>query len=177
MKSKFYLSIFALCTCIFGTAVGQEENQIQKANSATADSFNYLKLGLGGAQGGIKPSIGIGRRFGMEGSAIDVSFNWTGTDTIGYFSLPKMLYLSYLTPCSPTSFYYGAGLSLGRIGSSGHKFSGLLAEAAIGYEMQRDEKIKLFAEIDFSHGLVPFNSKNGFHGFSPALAFTVGAGF
>ncbi len=177
MKGKFCLSLFALCALWFGTTVGQEEIYTYETSACTPNSFNYLKLGVGGAKGGVKPSIGIGRRFGMQGAAIDISLNWTGTDTTGYFSLPKMLYLSYLTPCSPTSFYYGAGLSIGRIGSVGHKFSGLLAEAAIGSEMQRDTNMKLFAEIDFSHGLVPFNSKNGFHGFSPAVAFTVGAGF
>jgi hypothetical protein len=195
MKGKFCLSLFALCALMFGNAIGQERSYGQEQSYGQepyylqegsyvetysvkkADSFNYLKLGVGGAKGGVGPSIGIGRRFGMEGAAIDVSANWTGSNRTGYFSLPKMLYLSYLTPNCPSSFYYGAGLSFGGIGAKCHTFSGLLAEGAVGYEFQRDSDVKLFAELDFSHGVVPFSSKHGFNGFNPAIAFSVGAGF
>ncbi len=178
MKGKFYLSLFALCALIFGKAIGQEEYLPQLVNSTRGDSFNYLKLGVGGTKNGVGPAIGIGRRFAMESSAIDISANWTGgSDNANYFSLPKMMYLRYLNPGASSSFYYGGGLSLGRIASKDYKFAGLLVEAALGYEMQRDEKFKLFAELDFSHGVVPFNSKNHHSGFVPAIAFTVGAGF
>jgi hypothetical protein len=177
MKGKFCLSLLALCALMFGTAIGQEDNYTETYGVRKADSFNYLKLGAGGAKGGVGPAIGIGRRIGMEGAAIDISTNWYGSRKTGYFSLPKMLYLSYLTPNCDSSFYYGGGLSFGGIGSKGHTFSGLLAEAAVGYEFQRDSDVKLFAQLDFSHGIVPFSSKHGFHGFSPAIAFSVGAGF
>ncbi len=177
MKSKFCLSLIALFALMFIQVSAQEENNVETYSVKKADSFNYLKLGAGGARGGVGPSIGIGRRIGMEGAAIDISTNWFGSNKTGYFSLPKMLYLAYLTPNCDSSFYYGAGMSFGGIGSKGHTFSGLLAEAAVGYEFQRDSDVKLFAQLDFSHGMIPFSSKHGFHGFSPAVAFSVGAGF
>lgn len=177
MKSKFCFLLIALFGLTFGKVVGQEEYQPYQENCVTGDSFNYLKLGAGGTKNGVGPTIGIGRRFALEGSALDISANWTGGSEANYFSLPKMMYLKYLNPGSPSSFYVGGGLSLGRIASKDYKFSGLLAEAAVGYEMQRDEKFKLFAELDFSHGIVPFNCKEHHNGFCPAVAFTIGAGF
>jgi hypothetical protein len=176
MKTKFILSFFAIYALISSNAFSQEEYQTE-CSCINVENYNFLKLGAGAVTNGAGPCLGFGRRFAMPEAALEISINWMGNDKDGCFSGPKMLYLGYLTPHSPSSFYYGGGLGLGNIKSKHNKFSGLIAEAAAGYEIQRDTPLKLFAEVTLSHGMLPFKSKYRVHSFSPVIVFSVGAGF
>jgi hypothetical protein len=175
MKNNI-IYFFVLCVLMISNAVSQEYQE-ESVCSIRCENYNYLKLGAGYFADGMGPVIGLGRRFAFEEAAIDISFNWMGRDKAYYFSSPKMLYLYYLTPFNPSSFYLGGGLGLGAIRGKHDKFSGLLAEASVGYEMRRNTLLRLFAEINFSHGLIPFHSKYKVRGFSPAISFSAGAGF
>lgn len=191
MKTKFILSFLAIYALISSNAFTQEAYQtecycIQEAypkacqtecSCINVKDYNFLKLGAGAVRSGVGPCLGIGRRFVMPKAALEISLNWVGNNKYGCFSGPKMLYLSYLNPYSPSSFYIGGGLGLGGIENKHSKFSGLVAEAAAGYEIQRDTPLRLFAEVTLSHGMLPFKSKYRVRNFSPVIAFSVGAGF
>jgi hypothetical protein len=175
--------------------VSAESNQ--SSYPVSAESFTYVKLGAGftraksiekRGEGEIKskhtkwsyefgPAIGIGRRFTLDSSAVDLSINWLGNNHAGYFACPKIMYLQYLSPYSSSSLYYGGGLSLGCIASKGLKFSGLQGEVAVGYEMNRHSNIRTFIELNASHGILAFDSKYKNDSFAPAVSLTFGVGF
>lgn len=177
---KINIFIF-LIVCFFianqATSHEYQDYQIEDNYCIYEENYDYLKLGAGWVDDGIGPSIGIGRRFAIPGSAVDISFNFMGNDKCMYYSVPKMSYLRYLTPYSPSSFYLGGGLGIGKIKSKQYKFSGLLADVIAGIEMHRFTKVKFFAEINLNHGIISFKSKHKLRRFSPAIGFAMGAGF
>lgn len=178
MKNNI-INFFVFCILTTGYAFSQEyqDDCEQSPDTIRCENYNYLKLGAGALRSGIGPAIGLGRRIALEEAAIDISLNWADSDKTHYFATPKMLYLHYLNPYSPSSIYLGGGLGLGMIKTKQYKFEGLLAEAAIGYEMHRNTSVRPFAEINLSHGTIPFKSKYRVQSISPAISFSVGAGF
>jgi hypothetical protein len=168
--------LFVTCVLFLSANAFAEEGQYECSNNPTSydNSFTYVKLGAG-VQKQVGPAIGIGRRFGMDDAAVDLSINWMGSHKSGYFSCPKVMYLRYLNPYSPNSLYYGAGLSLGSSGSKNMNFAGLQGELTVGYEMHRCSKFRTFVSLDVSQGIVAFRSKD--NRFAPAAALTFGVGF
>lgn len=179
MKNNIIV-LFTLCFLTSGYAFSQEYQDCyyeQNPCSIRCEDYNYLKIGAGSIGNAIGPSIGLGHRFALEDAAIDISINGCSIDKSEYFATPKMLYLHYLNPFSPSSIYLGGGLGIGTIKTKQHKFEGLLAEACIGYEMHRNTSLRPFLEINFSHGMLPFKTKYRVQEFAPAINFSVGAGF
>lgn len=175
-KLNILFTSFILCISA-NTFAEQGECQYESPESACVscdNSFSYVKLG-GGVQKRVGPAIGIGRRFGIDDTAVDISINWFGSDKSGYFSCPKVMYLRYLTPDQSKSLYFGAGLSLGSSGSKNIKFAGLLGEVSAGYEMHRSSKFRTFVSLDVSQGIIAFKSKD--NKFAPAASLTFGVGF
>lgn len=196
----FYKSIRAFsiaCTMLAGSAFAQENYPCayESCNRTTGDfletpacegcgnkhSFTYIKMGAGHvntAATGFGPALGIGRRYERGDFAIDISINLAGNNKNLYYSIPKMMYLRYLTPCETNSLYYGGGLSFGGMASKSKSknFVGLMGELALGYEMNRDQAIRTFVELDVSQGIIPFNYNHKLS-YNPALSLAFGVGF
>lgn len=180
MKIKTILSTLVLAIVTTGSLCAQQVSECNEER-VIKENFTYIKLGAAAIRMrdfvDFGPAIGIGRRFGHGSSAIDISVNWAGENDLHYFSLPKIMYLRQFSPYSTSSFYLGAGLSYGSMGEHRYQFSGLIGEAAIGYEMFRDQNIRTFVELDVSYGLLPFKSKYNCRDNMPAVALTFGVGF
>ena len=125
-------------------------------------SFSYVRLGVSDNDAvhtfETIPGLGIGYRYGMENSAVDISANYTSqvvgssVNTTYFYTLPKATYLRYVSvDAAAESFYYGAGLAWGGVKKeAGASFSGLIPNATVGYEMNRNQMFHSFVQLDVS---------------------------
>ena len=144
-------------------------------------NITYFKMGGGlipsgeGAQFG--PAFGFGERFERGIHAVDLSINGGYANGNSYFTLPKVMYLHFFNPDDASSLYAGGGLSYGHIrNKASHKdFTGILAEAAVGYEWMRHTSIRSFVELNISQGAIALSSNH--HYMTPVVSVSFGVGF
>ncbi|MDP1835203.1 MAG: hypothetical protein Q8K75_04655 [Chlamydiales bacterium] len=141
--------------------------------------FTYLKMGLGiFPNEGVGPTFGLGKRWESGFSAIDASINWSESGSSEYVSIVKAMYLYRFTPFDVNGMYAGGGMSIGSLTQPNHRrFSGLLAEFAVGFEMLCQQSIRTFLELNISQGMVAFDAKHKAHGFNPFISMSAGFGF
>ena len=139
------------------------------------------------------PGLGLGYRYGLVNSAVDVSWNYNrGTpatfvnadgqtvhaETYSY-SIP-VSYLRYISnDAAPQSFYYGAGLGWAGSQKDGIYENGLTANATAGYEMYRTQQIHSFAQFDVSHKAIDVSTTSvSFQkAFKPLAQVSFGLGY
>ncbi len=154
------------------------ETTADSVEQAFHDSYKYVKLGGGiFTTPSMGPSVSFGCRLEEKDHAIDISTNYSGQSRDFIVTIPKALYLKYLTPYECRSFYYGGGLSFGWINQHEQKksFCGLMGELAVGYDFSRYAKTKIFTELTLTQALVPVSSKNKYT--APVITITCGIGF
>jgi hypothetical protein len=165
---------------------------IEKAISKK--SFGYVRLGVSDKDAintfETIPGIGLGYRYGMDHSAIDVSANYTSqivgstiNDTY-FYTAPKVTYLRYWSEDSqPESVYYGAGLGFGGVKKTAEdSFIGLMPNATVGYEMNRNQTFHSFVQLEVSQPVTSLTTANkNFVSFAnlpgPLAEVSVGLGF
>jgi hypothetical protein len=129
-------------------------------------SFAYLRLGVSDAQlpkpddlEQVIPGLGLGYRVVLGFSGIDISASYNRRNLTAneeqvqtfVYTLPKANYLYYVSPSSNQSFYAGAGAAWGGIKTKdGREFLGLIPNVALGYEMNRNNTIRTFVEVNVS---------------------------
>lgn len=115
------------------------------------------------------------------------------------YTLPKVNYLFYATPASNNSLYAGVGLALGGmkqttvvsstpavVAEDGitttvvahndtQEFHGLIPNAAVGYELNRNGNVKTFIQVDVSQPALAILREGSFLG--PKIALSAGVGF
>lgn len=195
MKTKITTAIFALATA-FACADELQPTQSISFSAAGLEkkaspveknrSYTYLRMGAldtypdDSVQ--IIPGLGLGYRLNTGNGALDLSANYTrgkglkGKETAYYYTLPKAAYLHYLTPANNQSLYAGAGLAFGGMkNKKGDKFTGLVPNATLGYEMNRDSNFRSFIQLDVSQPALAAETKGTFPG--PIAEISLGAGF
>ncbi len=167
MKSKIATALFSIAS-VMGFS---DEAQInQPSANLSIDLKAAEKPGLKKSFGYVRmtvedpdlnkfqmiPSLGIGYRYGLTNSAIDVSMNYAreartaDAETFSY-SIP-VSYLRYVSnDAAPESFYYGAGLGWTGNQKQDVYQNGINANATVGYEMYRTQNIHSFVQMDVSH--------------------------
>lgn len=150
--------------------------------------IDYLKLGGAlitmGQKSTFVPVIGFGRRCECPEMGVDYSA------TIGYakgiagnersvflYTIPKILALKFVDPCSNFSFYYGGGGSWTGIVNNNKRqsFHGIFVEAVIGYELQRQCSMRTFIQFEVNQGILAAYRKGKYP--SPTGLLTFGIGF
>jgi hypothetical protein len=156
------------------------------------DSFFYVRADIAPVETvGAMPGFGLGYRLISDFSALDISFAGKHRENDlsegSTWTFPKVNYLYYLTPKADTSLYVGGGLALGGIEAKTfakenqwetierHSFKGILANATLGYELQRVESIRSFVQLDITQPTIASRQDGKFPG--PWAEFSVGAGF
>jgi hypothetical protein len=153
--------------------------------------MTIVRLGAGSLsaldeKGPLTPILGLGRRYEIGRSAVEVSgtYAYTESDDLPgehvesyYYSIPKILYLNYAQPNDNACFFYGAGLSWG--GVTNHKlnskFRGILGDFALGYEMQRNSPMRALLQLDVAQPLIASKQRGDL---PPATVLvTLGFGF
>lgn len=191
LKNKFFINTLIGLSTLLGTTETQAaaDNTCNPCMEYTGCSsshcfsaYTYFKLGGGVLSADYwknpAPAIGVGRRYEWNGKAVDISINGSLSENNGhYYSLPKMMYLHYLTPDSNHSPYLAGGLSWGEvtIKHKDRRFQGIFGEFAIGYEFHRLSPIHTFIQLDISQGFIAHNKRGSTP--APAIALTAGAGF
>jgi hypothetical protein len=186
LKNKFFVNSLVTLSMLLGSTAGATtvcHNHCEETCSPSSYSaYTYFKIG-----GGVlsvkdwkdpMPAIGVGRRFEWGTKAVDISANYSIAGKHGhYFSIPKIMYLQYLTPYADCSPYLEGGLSWGELHNKrkDQKFQGVFGELAVGYEFHRHSPIRTFIQLDLSQGLLA-NNKHGSTP-APALALSAGIGF
>lgn len=151
------------------------------AESCDRCYFNYMKLGgsvLVGPGVAAGPAIGIGRRYLGQDFALDLSVNY-GSGVKGLtWGTPKIMYLQYFEPECMRKFYAGGGLSWGGLYHQRpkKKFTGLMAEFAVGVDLICNDRMRTFLEFNLSQPLLPTDSKHSDYS-APALSLCYGVGF
>lgn len=185
LKNKFFVNSLVGLSMLLGSTAGATicQNNCEEVYSPS-DYHGYTYFKMGGSFLSMKdwkdlmPAIGVGHRREWDGKAIDVSANYSIAGKHGhYFSLPKIMYLQYLSPYADCSPYLGGGLSWGELRNKhkGQNFQGIFGELAVGYEFQRHCPIHTFVQLDLSQGLLA-NKKHGSTP-APAIALMAGIGF
>ncbi len=124
--------------------------------------FGYMRMGPSsrpvGDAANVLPALGLGWRYSIASSAIDISASYTGVDAFASnkesysFTLPRVSYLYYFSPESKAqSFYMGAGLAYGGSKTDAMAFNGLIPSLSAGYEMNRHQNWRSFMQLDVSH--------------------------
>jgi hypothetical protein len=190
----------ALLTLLSAAAFAQDETTFSVGTPAPIvekqpekKSFKYVRMGVSPvSEVGAIPSLGIGYRRASGHSAVDISTSGSGHSSKGIeaytYTLPKANYLYYLTPAVDNSLYMGGGLAWGGVKKSvkstdedGHKFykessfHGIVANAAVGYEMYRSSPLRSFVQLDVNQPIVATHGTRGFP--SPSTELAAGIGF
>lgn len=151
-------------------------------------SFLYLRMGVSEANLSqinleVVPGIGLGYRLTSGASAIDLSASFNrrevrtdeGKEKTYFYTLPKANYIHYISPASDTSFYAGAGLAWGGMKTENAEFLGLIPNAAIGLEMNRNAAWRSFIQLDVSQPAIAAEKVGDLP--KPFAEITLGAGF
>lgn len=198
MKTKIATAIFSLAACLGfsdeapisqpSATLPLDLKAVQKP--ALKQSFGYVRMGVADSDAinsfQTLPGLGLGYRYGMSQSAIDVSANYTReakTDHENYtYTAPRVSYLRYVSnDVAPQSFYYGAGLAWGAVKKgAADDFQGILGSATIGYEMNRNQNWHSFVQLDVSQPAVAVSSTTSYSlqkAWKPLAEVSVGLGF
>lgn len=169
MFNSKVISHFILSTMLFAsTACAAKEGE-----SFLCGSNQLIKLGVASVNLGETsttfPMAGYGLRYEVEDSALEISMAGGTKELrnkdVTFISFPKMTYLRYLQPHESSSFFYGGGLNYSwikvkdnhwdyRRATSKEKFSGLLAEAVVGYEFTRNKYFKPIIQLELNQAIV-----------------------
>lgn len=204
--------LIAVCSLVSPAKANGEDCLLFDSSSdvCTKTKSNYIKLGYGiistrRSIDGYKkkrlsdaPVIAVGRRYFYDGDAIDISasfgFKKDGGVNAYYYTLPKVLYLKYLSSDQPNSLYLGAGASWNGVKTAvsvlreerwgneiytfkseeSNNFQGIALEAVLGYEMARTRDFRSFVELNIGQPLISAYKKNGNPGPSIQLFFGIG---
>ena len=152
-------------------------------------SFLYLRMGVSETDVqaidlNVTPGIGLGYRLTSGSSGIDLSASFNkrklrteeGKERIYFYTLPKANYLYYVSPASNTSLYAGGGLAWGGMKTNdAQKFLGLIPNAAIGLEMNRNAAWRSFIQVDVSQPAIAAEKIGDLP--KPFAEVTLGTGF
>lgn len=191
MKNIITIALLTLSTtCVFAQENDTATNQIIQTMTAPAplskkgekDSLCYLRMGVSPLQAvGAIPGIGIGYRLYSGSTAVDFSTSVNGLcseDAKAFtYMLPKANYLYFLTPAEKNSVYFGAGLGWGGIykkTEAKEEFNGLIANASLGYEIERKEDFRSFVQLDLNQPTIAASKQSAFPGPSAELAAGIG---
>ncbi|MES2272887.1 MAG: hypothetical protein V4487_01690 [Chlamydiota bacterium] len=202
MKKTFATAFLTLATALgFSQEIPSEQSLSRNDISLDAKSalkqemvsnkksFVYLRMGVSDSHPTdsvkVLPGMGLGYRLIAGASALDLSA--TGNryitrdaegekKTTHFYTLPKANYLYYISPAKNNSLYVGGGLAWGGLKTKDDReFTGIISNAAVGYEMNRSSTVRSFVQLDVSQPAVAAVQKNAFPG--PFAEFSVGAGF
>jgi hypothetical protein len=201
MKKKLSTALFCLVTTL---GFADEVQLVQPSTAIPIDltvkaekkaprkSFGYVRMGI--ADSDVRtvetlPGLGAGYRLDLRSGAVDFSANYTrqsvqDEETNYFYTVPKVSYLRYWNPASSTSFYYGAGLAWGGLKNEATDFMGLVPNASIGYEMNRNASWRSFVQFDVSQPAIALDTKSPKTLYAsvsdlpgPLLEASVGVGF
>ena len=173
MKSKIATALFSIASVMgFSNEVQVQPSlnlpiDLKVSEKALKRSFTYVRIGMADPDLNTVqtvPGIGLGYRYGLVNSAIDVSANYARQGKTTFiqdgivansenysYSIP-VSYLHYLSnDAAPKSFYVGGGLGWAGEQKEGIYTNGLNANATVGYEMYRTQDIHSFVQMDLSH--------------------------
>ena len=174
MKKKIATVLFSIATALSAQEATIEQPSASLpqltavVKSEHAKSYTYLRMGVSDTDAinafETIPSAGLGFRYAVPSAVVDMSANYTreyGSNDYSY-TLPKVSYLRYATPAKDQSFYYGAGLAWGGVEkaaltddpNSAVSFQGLVPNATIGMEMNRNSNWRSFVQLDVSQPAV-----------------------
>ncbi len=164
MKTKLATALFSAVTALgfaqdAPAASFPIDKKISEKAAASKASFGYVRMGIADSDAvntfETLPGLGVGYRWALGNGALDMSANYTrelkSGDTEHYFyTAPKVSYLHYLNAASDQSFYGGLGLAWSGIkkADAANNFDGITPSASIGYEMNRHETVRTFAQLD-----------------------------
>lgn len=194
--------VITLLTLVGASAFAQESTvekilapvyfkQETSVETPSKNAFTYVRMGASPVQGvGAIPGIGVGYRLSSGSGAVDLSANFGarhqkhGVKATTY-TFPKANYLHYFNPTEVNSLYVGGGLAWGGIHkgtsedefgySTKSDFDGIIANAALGYEMQRTSAFRSFVQLDVNQPMLAVSQKHAFP--SPSAELGVGIGF
>jgi len=159
-------------------------------NPALKKSFSYFRMGIADPDAinslQALPEIGLGYRYGLFQSAIDVTASYTrdakkGDHETFSYTAPRVSYLRYVSSdLSTQSFYYGAGLGWGAVMKGNvDDFQGISANATVGYEMNRNQSFHSFIQLDVTQGAMAISttSYSFARSWTPLAEVSVGLGF
>lgn len=173
MKSKIATTIFAIAAAT-GFSEEVEINQPSanlpldlnvQAKQQLKKSFGYVRMGIADPDAinsfQALPGVGLGYRYGLKMSALDVSANYTRDSRVGEretfsYTAPRVSYLRYVSAdTAAQSFYYGAGAAWGAIQKgTAADFQGIDASVSLGYETNRNQTVHSFVQFDVSQPVV-----------------------
>lgn len=202
MKKTFATAFLTLATvCGFAQDAVPEQNLTAAAlplevkpslpveeKSSAKKSFTYLRMGIADSQPvntidnvNIVPGLGIGYRYMLGASAIDVSASYSqrptaaaeGQQQAHFYTAPKVNYLYYVG-----NLYLGGGVAWGGLVTKDQReFTGAVSNASLGYEFTRTAAVRTFAQLDVSQPIpgAALTQVGDFPG--PFAEFSVGVGF
>ena len=153
-------------------------------------SFGYVRMGVSDSQLSTKdayilPGLGVGYRIVSGVSAIDLSAAFSRRDfRLGktkeetyVYTFPKANYLYYTAPLlKETSFYAGGGAAWSSLKTNdGREFLGLVANLALGLELNRNAAWRTFFQLDVSQPAIAASQQGAFP--RPFAEFSLGTGF
>jgi hypothetical protein len=201
MKSKLATTILALAA----TANFADEAEVAQLTQPSANlpldlttaqpkavkkSFGYVRMGIADpdAINSVQalPDVGLGYRYGLPRSAVDVSVNYSRDAKVGSretfsYSAPRVSYLRYVSnDAAVQSFYYGAGLAWSQISKgTAADFQGVDASLTGGYELSRTQNVHSFVQLDVTQPAVNVSTTTvSFRSaWQPTAAVSFGLGF
>jgi hypothetical protein len=195
---KLIAAGISLLLSTFAVNAKDQNDPTRIFTSENTDKFYQIKMGAGLARTGTTqttiPVLSIGKRYELGDSAIEVSGAWgdhttTNGSKATYYSLPKVMYLGFLEPNSRHSYYYGGGLSWGRVKLrepvnynknynayeyKGSHFSGIFAEGTAGYELHRTTALRTMIELNLSQPMIAESKSGGHPGPTAFLGLSLG---
>ena len=162
MKTKIATAILSLTAALGFAQDTVAPMSTPKLNDrpAKSTSFGYVQMSVSDSdainQFETVPGIGAGYRWALGSGALDFSANYTREIKAGdneHFTspAPKVSYLQYWDSKASNTAY--AGLGLGWTGirkAEVANFDGAVATASIGYEANRHQTVRTFAQLDVS---------------------------
>lgn len=130
------------------------------------------------------PGLGAGYRYVFGASALDVSASINsrdirvdqGKERAYTYTAPKANYLYYITPSKNNSFYLGAGAAFSGVKQDETKeFHGLVPNATVGFEMNRNNKWRTFVQAEVSQPVYAVSLKGDMP--KTAAEIVLGTGF
>ncbi len=149
--------------------------------------IDYLKLGGAlvtiGKKSSFVPVLGFGRRCECPEMGVDYSARLgyakgiAGNErSVFLYTIPKILALKFVDPCSNFSLYFGGGGSWTGIvnNNENQAFHGVFAEAVIGYELQRQGSMRTFIQLEVNQGILAAYRKGKYPTPTALLTFSIG---
>lgn len=190
MKTKIATAILSF-TAALGFAQDLASMNAPKLNDQPAKrtSFGYVQMSVSDSdainQFETVPGIGAGYRWALGSGALDFSANYTreikaGDNEHFTYTAPKVSYLQYWNSKANSSAYAGLGLAWTGIRKENvENFDGAVASASIGYEMNRHQTVRTFAQLDVSQPVAAISASSISFDNLPSLsaALSLGLGF